>query len=93
MNQIEQANETLGKKCNTARADSGYADTEQLKQIDEQGIKVIVPSQRQASKKEPEEFDKERFNYDPVKDYYISPQGHKLTYAGSDGKNQKIQNY
>jgi Transposase DDE domain len=90
-NQIEQANETLGKKCNTACADSGYANTEQLKQIDLQDIKVIVPSQRQASKKEPEEFDKERFNYNSRKDCYICPQGHKLTYAGDDGKTKKYK--
>ena len=91
MNQIEQANETLGKKCDTACADSGYADTEQLKQIDARGIKVIVPSQRQASKKEPEDFDKERFNYNLKKDCYICPQGHKLVYAGSDGKTKRYK--
>lgn len=90
-NQIEQANETLGKKCNTACADSGYANTEQLKQVDLQDIKVIVPSQRQASKKEPEEFDKERFNYNSKKDCYICPQGHKLTYEGSDGKTKRYK--
>ncbi|MEW6686944.1 MAG: transposase [Candidatus Edwardsbacteria bacterium] len=47
-NQIEQANQTLGKKCNTACGDAGYADTEELKKIDEQDITVIVPSQKQA---------------------------------------------
>ena len=90
-NQIKQANETLGKKCNTACADSGYANTEQLKQIDLQDIKVIVPSQRQASKKEPEEFDKERFNYNSVKDCYICPQGHELTFEGNDRKTKKYK--
>lgn len=90
-NQIEQANETLGKKCDTACADSGYANTEQLKQIDEQDIKVIVPSQRQASKKEPEEFDKERFNYNSAKDRYICPEGHKLIYEGTDGKTKRYK--
>lgn len=90
-NQIEQANEILGKKCTTACADSGYANTEQLKQIDLQDIKVIVPSQRQASKKEPEEFDKERFNYNSEKDCYMCPQGHNLTYEGSDGKTKRYK--
>ncbi|MDP2911605.1 MAG: transposase, partial [Candidatus Omnitrophota bacterium] len=90
-NQIKQANETLGKKCNTACADSGYANTEQLKQIDQQDIKVIVPSQRQASKKEPEEFDKERFNYNSKKDCYICPKGHKLIYEGNDGKTKRYK--
>jgi transposase len=90
-NQIEQANETLGKKCKTACADSGYANTEELKQIDQQGIKVIVPSQRQASKKQPGEFDKERFNYNSAKDYYICPKRHKLTYEGNDGKTKRYK--
>jgi len=90
-NQIKQANETLGKKCSTACADSGYANTEELKQIDGQNIKVIVPSQRQASKKEPKEFDKERFNYNSEKDCYICPQGHKLTYESNDGKTKRYK--
>jgi len=90
-NQIEQAHETLGKKCDTACADSGYANTEQLKQIDLQDIKVIVPSQRQASKKEPEEFDKEWFNYNSEKDCYICPRGHRLIYKGNDGKTKRYK--
>jgi transposase len=78
--QINKANEILGKKCKTAVADSGYASTDELEKIDQQGIKVIVPSQRQASKKEPHEFAKERFTYDPKNDCYICPQGHKLIF-------------
>jgi len=78
--QINQANQILGKKCKTAVADSGYASTEELEKIDQQGIKVIVPSQRQASKFEPHEFAKERFTYDPKNDCYICPQGHKLIF-------------
>lgn len=75
--QINQANEILGKKCETAVADCGYASTDELEKIDNQGIKVIVPSQRQVTKKEPSLFAKERFIYKD--DYYLCPQGHKLT--------------
>jgi len=75
--QINQANEILGKKCETACADCGYASTDELEKIDNQEIKVIVPSQRQVTKKEPSLFAKERFTYQD--DYYICPQGHKLT--------------
>ena len=46
--QIDQAKKVLNKPCEVACADAGYADTEELKKIDEQGIKVVVPSQRQA---------------------------------------------
>ena len=86
--QINQANETLGKKCKTACADSGYAATEELEKIDQQGIKVIVPSQRQARKKEPHEFAKERFTYDAKNDSYICPQGHKLIFYCLNKKNK-----
>ena len=59
--QVNQANEVLGRPCETACADAGYADANSLAMTDEQGIKVIVPLQRQASKKEHGEFDKSRF--------------------------------
>jgi len=86
--QVNKANEILGKKCKIAAADSGYASTEELEKIDKQGIKVIVPSQRQASKKEPHEFAKERFTYDLKNDCYICPQGHKLTLYSTSKKNK-----
>ena len=84
--QINQANETLGKKCTTACADSGYANTDELKKIDDQKIKVVVPSQRQASRKQPKEFDKVNFKYDSEKDCYICPVGQKLNYSHNDKK-------
>ena len=83
-NQVNQANENLGKKCDTACADSGYADTNELEKIDNQEIKVIVPSQRQASKKTPKPFDKANFSYDPEKNHYICPEGHVLRYTHFD---------
>ena len=80
--QIEQAHETLEKKCQTACGDAGYACIDELEKIDEQGIKVVVPSQKQALK-EPKEnpFDKSHFTYDPVDDSYICPEGHVLKYS------------
>jgi len=85
--QINKANHTLGKKCEIAVADCGYASTDQLEKIDNQEIKVIVPSQRQVTKKEPSLFAKERFTYSD--DYCICPQGHKLTpYRLNKGNNK-----
>ena len=78
--QVEQANETLEKKCQTACADSGYSDIDQLDKVDQQGIKVVVPSPRQASRKESGPFDKYKFKYDADNDCYICPEGHILTY-------------
>lgn len=86
--QINQANKILGKKCKTACADSGYASTEELEKIDKQEIKVVVPSQRQASKRKPSEFAKERFSYDSKHDCYICPQGHKLIFYRLNEKNK-----
>jgi hypothetical protein len=85
--QINKANHTLEKKCEIAVADCGYASTDELEKIDNQEIKVIVPSQRQVTKKEPSEFAKERFTYKD--DYYICPKGHRLTpYRLNKGKNK-----
>ena len=39
-NQITQANKTLGQKCKTASADSGYANTDDLKKIVDEDIQV-----------------------------------------------------
>lgn len=88
-NQVDQANEVLGEKCAVACADAGYADTEELKKIHDQKIKVIVPSKRQASRKEPKppkEFGRERFRYDPKNNCYICPQGYKLIHESFDEK-------
>lgn len=82
--QINQANETMGKKCKAACGDSGYADTGKLERIDKQNIKVVVPSQRQASEKKPDPFSKEKFRYDAERDCYICPEGHILEYRHFD---------
>lgn len=82
--QIEQANETLQSHCQTACADSGYSDIDELERIDEQDIKVVVPSQTQASGKEPKPFDKGNFKYDLDSDSYICPAGHILRCRSTD---------
>jgi hypothetical protein len=86
--QINKANQILGKKCKTAVADCGYASTDQLEKIDKQGIKVIVPSQRQVSRKEPSLFAKERFTY--KYDYYLCPKGHKLIPYRLNKENNRV---
>jgi transposase len=79
--QVDQANKTLGKKCSVACADSGYSDTDELKKVADQEIKVIVPSSKQASKKGLSSFDKENFQFDSEKDCYICPEGNVLKYS------------
>lgn len=88
--QIEGANDVLGKPCKIGCADAGYADTAELKKIDEQGIKVVVPSQRQAlHNREEKPFSKSQFRYDPEKDCYVCPEQNTLPYEFSDKKRGK----
>lgn len=78
--QIDQANEIVNNRCHTACADAGYANTKELKKIDDQGIKVIVPSQRQAKKVADKPFNNSEFNYIKEKDIYICPVGEILEF-------------
>ena len=78
--QVEQAKETLQKKPQAACADSGYSDIDQLEEVDNRGIKVVVPSIRQASDKELGPFDKSNFKYDYASDSYTCPAGKILKY-------------
>lgn len=91
--QINQANQVLDKECSNACADSGYFDTDNLKEIDDKNITVIVPSIKQASGKEIQPYDKERFQYDSKENCYLCPEGHRLRYSHfSKEKNCKIYN-
>ena len=82
--QIDIAAETLEKKPQTATADAGYNFIDELERIDQQNIKVIVPSPRQVSKKDSGPFDKSNFKYDHNSDSYRCPEGHILTYTSTN---------
>lgn len=90
--QVNQANEVLDKPCETACADAGYADTNSLANADEQGIRVIVPSQRQAAENKKSKYDKSQFKYDSQNDVYICPEGHILKYCSKNEK-RKMRYY
>ena len=88
--QIEHAHETLDKQCNTACGDAGYADVNELEKIDSQGVKVIVPSAKQAEKVERSDpFDKAHFKYDKANDCYICPEGKVLGYSHTDAQRRR----
>jgi hypothetical protein len=89
--QIEQANGVVGRKCEVACGDAGYASTEELKEIDAQGITVIVPSQDQVRRKPRGPFSKDKFIYDSEQDCYLCPEGQVLRYRKTDVKaGQKV---
>ena len=88
--QIQQAQEVLEKRCEVACADGGYADTSELKKVDDQGIEVVVPSRRQAShQKQEKPFSKGQFRYDSERDCYFCPEGKTLHYQYTDEKRGK----
>ncbi|MFA6187492.1 MAG: IS1182 family transposase [Phycisphaerae bacterium] len=82
--QIGQAVETLEKKPQTACADSGFSDIDELEKVDNEGIKVVVPSMRQAADKETGPFDKSNFKYDHESDSYTCPTGKILKYRRTE---------
>jgi transposase len=87
--QIDQANEVLETPCKVACADAGYADTDELEKIDGQGVKVIVPSQRQALHEEEGPFSKSHFTYNKELDCYFCPEGHPLNYHSTEKRKNK----
>jgi transposase len=89
--QIDQANELLETPCKVACADAGYSDTTAMEKIDEQGITVIVPSQRQALHTPEGPFSKSHFTYDKEQDCYICPEGHRLLHSYTQKKKGKRQ--
>ncbi len=76
--QINQANEILDSPCEQACGDAGYSGPDEMEKIHTQGIKVIVPTPLQASKKETKPFHKTKFHYDAEKDIFICPEGKPL---------------
>ncbi len=82
--QVEKATDVLGKPCEVACADAGYADTNELEKIDSKNIQVIVPSQRQALHGPEDPFAKQNFTYDREKDCYVCPEGHCLNHVATE---------
>ena len=86
--QIEQAHAVLEHSCENAVADAGYAATDELKKVVDQGVNVIVPSEEQVSETNLKPFAKEQFKYDAEGNFYTCPEGHKLLYQGFDKEKQ-----
>lgn len=77
--QIEQAVGTLDKQCQTAVADAGYSDVNNIKQTTSKDIDVIVPTQRQALHKAKDDpFGKDKFRHDAENNQYLCPESKRL---------------
>lgn len=78
--QIKKAEVVLEKEVNAACADAGYWQLDDLAKISSRGTQVVVPSKKQASKKEISRFDKDNFKYDEASDEYVCPEGKRLRF-------------
>lgn len=90
--QIEGALEIVGKNCENACGDAGYADIEEIKKIHDKEINVVVPSQEQVEKNNDWPFAKKNFEYDADNNCYTCPEGQTLIWQCSD-KEKKCEVY
>lgn len=79
-NQITNGEANLENSCQIACADAGYSNAEEIEKVESEKRAVLVPSQRQASNKQPGPFDKSQFVYDKDQDCYYCPQGNRLNF-------------
>ena len=87
--QVEKAEVTLSRTSETVCADAGYCQYDDLEKLDRQGIKVIVPSKNQASRKVANPFQKSAFRYQSENDVYLCPATQILSYRRSAGRNKR----
>ena len=74
-------------------ADKGYYSGEELEKCKQDQIKLIVSRQKPAIQMGKETYGKERFTYDPTKDEYICPMGHRLINGShKDTKDRRYKN-
>lgn len=79
--QISNAIDNTGLECETAVADAGYSKVDNIIEIDEKGIDVVMPNQKEAAHNPKEkEFDKYDFIYNEERNDYTCPIGEKLPY-------------
>jgi len=76
-NQTSQANAVLGKPCQTVCADAGYDHNADWKEVEEQGIAVVVKPNDQGPQGP---FTKDQFRFDAERDCYVCPVGQTLLY-------------
>src|SRR5712691_1398859 len=83
--QTHQANALLGKPCQTVCADAGYDHNQAWKDLEEQGIAVVVKPNDQGPSGP---FTKDQFRFDAERDCYVCPVGHLLTHRSTDARSQ-----
>ena len=85
------AKEALGCDTLQAVADSGYADAEQIKHCEDEGVTPFVPHPRSTNTKG-DFFEKSQFVHEPEQDRYRCPAGEILRFHSASDKKQ-ARNY
>lgn len=87
--QVEAAAETLGKQPESAVADAGYHNPQELKKVHDKGTSVVVPSPTHNAD-EPEDFyHRKGFVYSSERDEFTCPEGQRLRFMGVDKKKHR----
>lgn len=88
----EQVKRELSIDEITVLADKGYYNGKDLKSCEENGITAIVSKQRFGNSTGDENYSKDKFVYDKLKDVYRCPMGHELARkSGEKAKKRKYQ--
>ncbi len=91
--QINKAEENVGKECEIACADAGYYDMLELEKLETEKRSVLVPSAKQITGKEPKPFAKEHFVYDHAQDCFICPMGNRLRFLRFRKRGNSMREY
>ena len=82
-NMLRRAKSILRTNDFTALYDKGYHTGSEFKTADNLGIEVLVAIPRVAANAPNHAYNVEHFIYEPEGDYYVCPQGQKLTTTGT----------
>jgi transposase len=78
----------VGLRVKDVSADRNYCSGENLRALEEQGIRPFIPSQRHPNTTGG--LQREEFRYDNQRDVYICPQGKDLVYSFTSKKNCRV---
>lgn len=88
----QQASQATGKESLTALADRGYFESEQIRECEQSGIKVLVPKPLTSNSKAAGRFDKRDFIYIAKCDEYQCPAGQRAIWRYVTVENGLTQN-
>lgn len=91
--QVTNAEDNLEHNCQIACADSGYSNIEEIEKVESDERHVVVPSQKQASHKPTNLFDKSKFIYDQGQGCYYCPKGRRLVFRRYQDIQHKRRDY